>query len=1197
MAWVSTVIAIVSLVFSVASSVDAMRRQKHMQRDAEKRADEAKGFQVVVEAEIRSLCMQFGRGLVGGVRVHHYLSGDYVYKPPADGGKAFVCNYKEANAAPDAYQYTNEKADWSGAWTISPMVIAWDLVFNGIEYIITPNAENATQGRLPGPGWILTRGADAWVAASKKGYGTSSTGSPIFTGTDSEFYFAPRTDFIYTPYRNKGTRTAKVWVQTGVGVSGPIGSWEDGVVTDYDTTNPPPLPADFPVYLPGSSDSTSASVSGTKREFMYIQQAMCVGGLHDIVSFDVDSKEYNNNDYKHGLRLHAYKNGGVADPLMAANDSTRASALFTDTAYFTGVFRLDRDNPQFSAIPTVQGYVEGFELPCVIRSGTEGAYTYSLSSSATYSNNPARVMLYYLMSPYGKNLPLTSINLPSFFNSQQVCDKIVKKNVATGGRFWAAKGVLSRDISLYECNVKLDTGKAVRTNVETILETMGDANLVWSGGQYKLSVLYPLVWDRAYADINGSLGYAKDDVVQVAYGGWPKTLLRSLRDSNTVAPTADNVLESGQVYDSNKHKWANDVIVAVITDDYIRSLSDDAITIHWPDAETKLNFATVRFTNEEKNFVEDSVSWPCKTSTTYNSEGKNLYMQMLEEDNYMVLEAETFEDGILDYAHALAKAEQRVRASRAAITYGLELDIRMFRLEPGDPILLKSDALGIPGILLKVTEAVPKQGGKISLSAAVFDASILAWNADDDQLIDIPPVYNNAIGQATGLAINASTTDNKVSGYRLSWKASADARVTQYIVMYTTTLPNNVTSSTAWTVWETTSNLFSDLPALAGHFTFTVVAQLANGRKAPYVDHENGTQWPILGWGLNTEYLNMGASYSLKISGRNILKTKGDGSSDITLLVAKLMANDTESAAALTYKWFDTTVTPMTQLTTDISGYKGMYGFRSSDNTAAAPRAADLGVNVPTTAGYSAFGKGLVVTQDAISGAAEFMVEAYDAAANHTYRAYVSVSDTSDPYQVTVLASGSTVFKNGQGTVEIYPAVYYGEDPLSVYNDWTFQYILEKADGSRAGFIDPARAGGTSGIPVNSNSAYTSGAFTLSVTPNTVAVNAGDLIKLANEDTSNYFRVSAASSGSLLTLTSDAVFPADNVKLNDFAGHSLFVCVGNGVDAGTILKSNCGADGYSYRISVTAADVDVASTIRVAASNALKHFNVSGNIA
>ena len=1193
-----TIIAIVSLVYSVASSIDSMRRQKHMQRDAEKRADEAKGFQVVVEAEIKSLCLQFGRGLVGGVRVHHYLSSDYIYKPPAEGGKVFVCNYKDANAAPDSYQYVNEKADWSGKWSIVPMTIPWDLMFNGTTYLIVPDSKDATQGRLPGPGWVLTRGAAAWVAASKKGYGASSTGAPIYTGYgDSEFYFAPRTDFIFAPYLCKGMKTARVWVQTGVSSSGSSqGYYKDEQVADYDTTNPPPVPTDFPVYLPGQTDSTSASVSETKREFMYIQQALCVSGLHDIVSFDVDSKEYNNNEYKHGLRIHVYKDGGAVDPLMAANDATRVNARFTDTAYFTGVFRLDRDNPQFSAIPTVQSYVEGLELPYVIRSGSEGTYTYSLSAEKTYSNNPARVMLYYLMSPYGKNLPITSINLPSMYNSQQLCDRLVKKGIATGGRFWAAKGVTSRDISLCECNVQLDTGKAVRSNVETILETMGDANLVWSGGQYKLSLMYPLVWDKLYSDINNKPGYAKDDVVQVAYDGWSKTLLRSLCDANTAEPSVDNVMEHGAQYDSSKHKWADDVIAAVITDDYIRSLSADAITINWPDVETKLNFATVRFTNEEKNFVEDSVSWPCKTSTDYNAAGKNLYMQMLEEDNYLALEAETFESGILDSVHALAKAEQRVRASRAAVTYGLELDIRMFRLEPGDPILLQSDVLGIPGILLKVTEAVPKQGGKVSLSATVFDASILAWNADDTKLIDSSPVYNNAIGQATGLAINANTTDNKVSGYRLSWKASADPRVTQYVVMYTTELPNNITSDTAWTVWETTPNLFSDLPALTGHFSFTVVSQLANGRKSPYVDHENGTQWPILGWGLTTDYLNLGASYSLKISGRNILKTKGDGSSDITLLVAKLMANDTESTAALTYKWFDTTVTPMTQLTTDISGYKGMYGFRASDNTVAAPSAADLGVNVPTTADYSAFGKGLVVTQDAISGANEFMVEVYDAAASQTYRAYVSVSDTSDPYQVAVLASGSTVFKNGQGTVEIYPAVYYGEDPLSVYNDWTFQYILERADGSRAGFIDPARAGGTSGIPVNSNSAYTSGAFTLSVTPNTVAVNAGDLIKLANEDTSNYFRVSAASSGSLLTLTSDAVFPADNVKLNDFAGHSLFVCVGNGVDAGTILKSNCGADGYSYRISVTAADVDVASTIRVAASNALKHFNVSGNI-
>ena len=342
----------------------------------------------------------------------------------------------------------------------------------------------------------------------------------------------------------------------------------------------------------------SADVTGKKNEFLFFQQALCQGAINDIKDIIIDDSRYindssfgmqtkgafDNYDISNaGMRVDINKVGGKANSLFTANFKEREDATFKDIAYASVVVRLDRDDPQFNGVPNIQFLVEGKKIYSIVRTGTVGAYTYSLSPTKTYSNNPSLCLLDYLTDKVsGKGIELTSVDLASFYNAWNTCNQLLQitpaisaighpafgtngnNKVATGGKFYFPSGSSvvygSRDLPLYECNLLVDTKRPIRDNIEDILSTMGDARLVWSAGQYKLNLVYP-------------------------------------------ANTTDLAAAS----------------VTTITDDDL--VLDQNIEIKYPSASDKLNYCTIKFHNEHENFKEDSISWPAKISAVYKVGG------------------------------------------------------------------------------------------------------------------------------------------------------------------------------------------------------------------------------------------------------------------------------------------------------------------------------------------------------------------------------------------------------------------------------------------------------------------------------------------------------------------------------------------------------------------------------------------------
>lgn len=307
------------------------------------------------------------------------------------------------------------------------------------------------------------------------------------------------------------------------------------------------------------SNVLDRSISGKKNEFLFYEQALCQGPINRVIDIVFEESRFlDDPDFvkgKSGLRVDVHYDGGTADEVISTNFIQRKTAFFTGLAHAGAVIRLNRDDPQFGGrIPMLQFFIEGRKVR-TINNGT-------LSSTRTYTNNPAYCLLDYLLddnnaySP-GKQLTINDIDLASFEAAANVCNTIVATNKPVGGKIWSnttgTVDVNTTNIPLYECNIVIDSTKPIRENVEAILATMGDARLVWSQGKYKLLVQYP----TSNEAINVATEITDDDIVQ---------------DSN--------------------------------------------IEVNWPDSSQRYNHCIVRFHNEGENFKEDTAVWPPKTSGT-----------------------------------------------------------------------------------------------------------------------------------------------------------------------------------------------------------------------------------------------------------------------------------------------------------------------------------------------------------------------------------------------------------------------------------------------------------------------------------------------------------------------------------------------------------------------------------------------------
>ncbi len=475
------------------------------------------------------------------------------------------------------------------------------------------------------------------------------------------------------------------------------------------------------------SKNLSTSQSGSKSEYLFVQQAICHGGINRVVDITVDDKNWDDKTLEYGQRIVVDNDGGSASSMATANGISSTNR-FTNTANATMCFRLNREEYNYNGSPNVSFFVEGMKIYDIEYNDTTKIF--SLSSTKSYSNNPARVLLDYLTNPnYGKGLSLDSIDLESFYIAKILCSTIVASELARDGRVNGRRPNVEKEdgtivyqpqlskysIPLYECNTVLDTERPIRENIEIILESMEEAELIWSGGKYKLSMYSP----------------------------------RTIQDTQSL------------------------ISVNITEDDIIRN----SIDLEFPDSSSRYNQCIARFMNEFEDFVDDTVTWPPSYSTTYNT--------YLQEDSEVLLKTEVYLPCTSDPYHALAKAEQIVRTSRRQMRVKFTIGKKGLLLEPGDIITITEPTTGLDNEIFKI-ESIKINGDLTSaIEARQYSHETMAWNVPDDvPYISSKLDYFYSISSPESLTFTRNTSSNTVSLGRLNWIFPNDVSVDSYQVEY-----------------------------------------------------------------------------------------------------------------------------------------------------------------------------------------------------------------------------------------------------------------------------------------------------------------------------------------------------------------------------------------------------------------------------
>ena len=83
MPWAATIVAVVAMVVSMVVSIiqqrAAARKAKKAQEEAEKAEDRRKGIEVVTEGESRPVAVVYGRAKIGGARVFHAIQNSFIF--------------------------------------------------------------------------------------------------------------------------------------------------------------------------------------------------------------------------------------------------------------------------------------------------------------------------------------------------------------------------------------------------------------------------------------------------------------------------------------------------------------------------------------------------------------------------------------------------------------------------------------------------------------------------------------------------------------------------------------------------------------------------------------------------------------------------------------------------------------------------------------------------------------------------------------------------------------------------------------------------------------------------------------------------------------------------------------------------------------------------------------------------------------
>ena len=499
-------------------------------------------------------------------------------------------------------------------------------------------------------------------------------------------------------------------------------------------------------------DLTSTELKTAKRYF-YRVVTLCNGPVEDITNILVDGEGFRSPRFGYDHNFHfgsAISKGPTAGQHYSRLANYTEFSQWDNTktgkgvAYAVERLYLDKNHPAFQGEPSTQYLVKGRllydpRLDSTVTGGS-GSHRQATPSTWVWTDNPAICLLDYITNTeYGRGLAYSTIDLAAIMTAANACDVLV------------------------DVPARLINEEDVAITLADILE-----------GEY---------------EVNVPVG----DVITIYRPDQPANNKQKRYRINTAIDGAKEVLDNIQqilnVFKANL-VYVNGKYTVTMADvaSSVLSLGDDDIigglNISDGDRAQRMNRATIKFTNANKNYKTDQVSWPEIGSTAYNA--------YLTEDQDEKIHRTFTIDGCTDFYQAEDTAEFIVRDGRVGLTVGGTFGSRALALIPGDVVALTYDSASYAGKYFRVqTVALNLQTMNVALSLREYDSSVYTWNASrgneplglnwDTEPVNLSPtsptfgtIVTSVITQADGSAISMlevpfSGVPDQASKVEISW--------------------------------------------------------------------------------------------------------------------------------------------------------------------------------------------------------------------------------------------------------------------------------------------------------------------------------------------------------------------------------------------------------------------------------------------
>ena len=456
------------------------------------------------------------------------------------------------------------------------------------------------------------------------------------------------------------------------------------------------------------SRATTSQLENNKdhgpNRFLYRAVTLCNGPITSVTNVTVDDEGYMSPRFG-GHSLHfatTYSKGPAAGQNFSALrtayptafESWGSTAVGNGVAYAVERLFLDPDNSAYQGEPQTRYRVQGRALYDPRKDSTSSAYDSSLGTSThraatattwEYSSNPVLALLDYLLNEeYGRGLDISTIDIDSIASSADKCDVLVD----IPARLTNQTG---SDETQYD----------PQTGITYVTTPLGDI-AIYRPDQVSTG-------SEANKQKRFSINVALDPSKEVL----------------------DNIQEILNVFRGNL-SYANGKYFVHMADvaSPVLTLGDDDIIgglkVANGDRSQRMNRATIKFINDNKQSKTDQVSWPSLDS---NEDGGR-YATYLAEDEDEKLHRTFTIKGCTDYYQAQDTAEYLVRDSRSNLTVSGTFSSRCFGLVPGDVIALTYDSSGFSGKYFRVIQtSVDLLKMTVQLQLKEYDSSVYTWNA------------------------------------------------------------------------------------------------------------------------------------------------------------------------------------------------------------------------------------------------------------------------------------------------------------------------------------------------------------------------------------------------------------------------------------------------------------------------------------